>query len=817
MEEDRPNPDELLKAVTHEEKSARRGQLKIFLGMAAGVGKTYAMLEFAHKLQNEGRGVVVGIVNTHGRKETEALVHGLTVLPLIRLEYKGSTFEELDLEKILALKPDTVLIDELAHSNIPGTRHPKRWQDVEEILDNGINVITTLNVQHIESLKEVIETISGITIRETVPDSILENAAYIEMIDLTPQELLERLKEGKVYLGDQAEIARVHFFQEDRLTALREIALRFAAEKVDHDLRGMVSTIERANDWKPRERLLVAVSHSPLSQKLIRTSRRLAFQLNAPWIAVHVDTGLELEPEDAQMLTKNLALARDLGAEVVSTQDPDVVTAIERIARQKQVTQIIVGRSPSKPIFGLWKRKSIVDRLATECSDLDIHVIRQAASERVYKEKKPRKSSQRSGSEVPYIQIFWWVVLLTALNLFLDPYVGYKIVGFVFLIGISLLSLFYTKGPVFFGAILYGVVWDYFFIPPVGSFVITNNEDTVLLLLYMLTAIMTGSLTDRGRKNRELLIKREETAHALYEIVRLIAISPTSREIVEAVKLQLESVLDGTVKFIIKRQGNGLQFDAEANPKEQATAAWVFENGKEAGWSTDTLAASSNLYIPLKGYNEIVGVLTYRSLYNEPLSFQERTFLYSASQQLAYYLERRFTEEQERENELLAQAERIYDQMLESLAIGKTTPFNLDSAFQARIAPQHLESVNIKNIIEELVEEAQKNYPDAILQLTITTHLPKMKLDRSRIELLLHNLLTHACETAPRHLPIQITAFSSSNTVVLTIEHPGVSSDKDIWGIAVAKVIARDHKGTLTQEIMHPHRTKFTLSLPVQA
>lgn len=666
-EEERPNPDELLKAVTHEEMSAKRGQLKVFLGMAAGVGKTYAMLENAHKMQNEGRYVVVGIVNTHGRIETEALLKGLTVLPCTQIAYKGATFEELDLDKILVLKPDIVIVDELAHSNIPGTRHPKRWQDVKELLDNGIHVVTTLNIQHIESLKEVIETITGITIRETVPDSILENSDYIEMIDLTPQELLIRLKEGKVYLGDQAEIARVHFFQEDRLTALREIALRFAAEKVDHDLRSMVSTVERANGWKPRERLLVAVSHSPHSQRLIRTTRRLAFQLNAPWIAAHVDTGVGLEPDDAETLAKNLTLARDLGAEVVTTQDPDVVAALERIARQKQVTQIIAGRSPKKPLFGLWKRKSIVDRLATDCADIDIHIIRQAPSERMYKGKKAKRRTK----EAPYVQIFAWVILFTALNLFLDPYVGYKIVGFLFLVGISILSLFYTKGPVFFGAILYGLIWDYFFIPPIGSFVITHDEDSVLLALYMITAIMTGILTDRARSHREMLVKREEASHALYEIVRHIASSPKSHEIVEAVKAQLEAVLNGHVKFVIKKPENGLDFGSETNPKEQATATWVFENGKEAGWSTETLSASKSLYIPLKGYKEIVGVLTFRPSSADLLTVQEKNFLYSAGQQLAYYLERRFTEEHEREQELLQQAEKIYNQMLKSFAAGK--------------------------------------------------------------------------------------------------------------------------------------------------
>lgn len=814
MNEDRPNPDELLKAISFEEKSKHRGRLKVFLGMAAGVGKTYAMLEDAHKLVKEGYNVVVGIVNTHGRKETEELLQGLTIIPEKLLSYKGSTLEELDLETILTLKPDVVLVDELAHSNVPGSRHPKRWQDVEELLDNGIDVSTTVNVQHIESLKEIIETIAGITIRETVPDSIIESAASIEMIDLTPKELLQRLKEGKVYIGDQAEVARVNFFQEDRLTALREIVLRFAAEKVDHDLRGMVSTIERASGWKPRERLLVAISHSPHSQKLIRTTRRLAFALNAPWIAVHVDTGKALEAEDTQMLVKNLTLARDLGAEVITTQDPDIAVAIERIARQKQATQIIVGRSPRKPFLGLWKRKSLIDRLATDCEDLDIHVIRQAPHVHEYKRKKPLKPA----AIAPYFAILCWVWLFTLINMLIEPYVGYKVIGFLFLLGISVLSLFYTKGPVFFGAILYGISWDYFFIPPVGTFSMANEDNNMLLGLYVLTAIVTGILTDRARVHKDMLAKREESSHALYEIVRLISSSPSSSEIVQAVKAQLEAVLNGNFEFLIKRPENGLSFEEGTDPKEKATATWVFENDKEAGWSTDTLAASKYLYIPLRGYKDIVGVLTFRPHEERPLTFQEKNFLYTAGQQLAYYLERRFTEEQERQKELLEQVERIYDQMLKSFTPTRDAALDTMSSVAkmgGRIAPQHMEQCDIKAIIEESIQKMQAQHTSHLIKVTLDNRLPKMRLDQAQIELLLGNLLTNAIQTSPSGSHITTTATFSNNNVYITIEHPGDSSNKDVWGIAVAKVIARAHKGSLQQESLQPHGTRFSLRLPV--
>ena len=645
MEQGRPNPEELLKAVQHEEESVKKGRLKVFLGMAAGVGKTYAMLEDAHKLQDDGVDVVVGIVNTHGRVETESLLIGLSEVPPKVIEYRGASFQELNLEAVLERKPDCVLVDEFAHTNIPGSRHLKRWQDVVEILDNGIDVATTINVQHIESLKDVIETITGVVIHETVPDSVLEGATFIEVIDLTPTELLQRLHEGKVYLGTQAKIAIAHFFQEDRLTALREIALRFAATKVDHDLRGMVSTIGRMGIWRPRERLLVAISHSPHSKTLIRATRRLAFTLDAPWIAVHVDNGKELEEQEACSLSQNLELARELGAEIITTQESDIVSGIERIARQKAVTQIILGRPPPARFFGFERRFHLLDHLATECSDIDLHVIRQMPQADATKRKKIRLTF---GAITSYLYVIASIVLMTVISSFLVSYIGYKVVGFIFLLGILFLSLVFKKGPVILASILYGLIWDYFFIPPVKTFIISSDEDVFLLVLYVLTAVSTGILSDRERTQKEMLTKREETAEALYEIVREIASNPSSQKIVGSVTSRLSLILKGSCEVLLKPPGSQLQLDAANayDAKEKATAKWVFENVKEAGWSTSTLPMSQHLFIPLKGRNLTVGVLAFRPTSNQPLTTEEKNFLYTAGQQLAYYLERSYLEEQ---------------------------------------------------------------------------------------------------------------------------------------------------------------------------
>ncbi len=349
MKEERIDPDALLRAIQKEETKSKSGKLKIFFGMSAGVGKTYKMLEEAQQLHKEGQNILVGTINTHGRKETELLLQGLPLLPEKWIKYRETVFEELDLETILKRKPPLILIDELAHTNVPGSRHQKRWQDVIEILDHGIDVYTTLNVQHLESRKDLVENVSGIQIRETVPDSILERASNLELVDISPSELLHRLKEGKVYLGTQSEIAARNFFKEETLTALREITLRVAAEKVDHDLHSLLPT---GKEWKTREKLMVAISPSLSSQQLIRRTRRRAFELDAPWVVVYVDTGQRLSDQDQKLLHSHLNLAQELGAEVVITHDLTIASALQRVAKQKEITQLVMGRPSPPPFLG---------------------------------------------------------------------------------------------------------------------------------------------------------------------------------------------------------------------------------------------------------------------------------------------------------------------------------------------------------------------------------------------------------------------------------------------------------------------------------
>ncbi len=877
MEEERPNPDALLKAITREETLSSKGHLKIFLGMAAGVGKTYAMLEAAQKLKAEGLSLVIGTVNTHSRRETEALAQGLPIIPEKKILYKNILFGELDIDEIIKLKPSLAIIDELAHTNVPGSRHPKRWMDVIEILENGIDVYTTLNVQHIESLKDIVESITGIKIRETVPDSIVESATFIELVDLTTSELLQRLKEGKVYLGDKSEIAAKNFFQEDRLTALREVVLRYAAEKVDHDLHKMVSTIEHAERWKAREKLLVAISHSPYSQKLVRTTRRLAFALNAPWIAVYVNDGRTLDETDKNMLAKNLALARDLGGEVIMTNDPDIAKGIQRIARQRGVTQIILGRPPKGLFYYLFQKMSIFDKFAKECTDIDVHIIRQ---EHTQTRRKRLQSRAYQSQAYSYVNVLLLVLLLTVLNWALAPFVMYKVIGVIFLLGILFLSLFFTKGPVILASIICAFIWEIFFIPSAGRFLIFSDEDSALIALYIITAIATGILVDRAREQKEMLEKREDSTQALYDIARQLATIPSVKMALQTVKEHLSKLFNGTFEIITKGNDGNLEFDnsPSLDEKEKNVALWAFENGKEAGWNSETLSSSQNLYIPLKGFQEIVGIVVYHPKKDVPLNLEEKHFLYTICQQLAYYLERHISEERAQLSEQLKQIEQTYKFVLDRILLVFQPPLltienslkelkHQLSATKNKILSNQVDEIEnanedlkktITNIsvatqlsegtaalnkgmhsVKEVIDDCCQNLSPATqknrIRIEIQEDLPAVSFDFYLIELLLFNLLNNAFENSPADSIVEITAEKNGEYVVISVldEGEGIPDNQldAIFekfyrlpyaispgvglGLALAKTIAELHQGFIKAENRPDKGTKFSLYLPL--
>lgn len=872
-EERKLSPEELLTVIQREEAKAQKGRLKIFLGMCAGVGKTYSMLEEAQKMRSLGVQVSVGIVNTHGRVDTAALLEGLEQIPLQEIIYKETPFFEFNLDATLQKKPDLVIVDELAHTNIPGARHVKRWQDIMELLEQGIDVYTTLNVQHIESLKDVVEDITGVTIRETVPDLVVAAAAFVVLVDITVEELLSRLKEGKVYLGEQSVLAAQHFFQENRLTALRELVLRYMAEKIDHDLHDMSSALGQKEEWRPRERLLVCVSHSPHSQKLIRATRRYSSMLNAPWIALHVDDGMKLTSDEQVILNKNIAIARDLGAEVITVADTDIAEAIQRIARRRGVTQIIIGRTPKRTLFS---RCPLVDKLVLECTDIDIHVLRQTFKA-PYTHKK-KSFSLFEGSFLNYGLAAIATGLLTALNSYLASYFSHTFIGCVFLAGLLSLSLFLRRGPILFAALLSAAIWKYFFIPQAEA----STEDNIIIVLYVLIAGSTGILADRARTNREMLLKQEETSRALYEIVRNIASAPSIEHILQSVRRVLSRILNGSCDIIVKPMLDihppELLMTSLKDEKERACALWVLENGQEAGWSTNTLPATKHLFLPLKGFSEVVGILSYCPNKDVELTVEEKNFLYTVGKQLGNYFERSMTEEKQHKIDLLNQIEQIYKKVLDQVSSQFETPLStIQSAINelkgekavrdnkvasvamyciensagelirtiknagvlARLSAESLtlnkEKHHLSDLITTSCEQVKRSQNGHTLSIHIQEDLPLIKCDRALLEILFQNLLLNAMEYSPSKSTVQVEAKRHGNMLVVSIEDegkgipenmlhsvfekfyrlPGTSSMGLGLGLSIAKTIAELHGGRVLAANRKEGGTKISVFLPI--
>lgn len=820
-QDQRIDPDTLLEIINSEDANQGKGNLRIFLGMSAGVGKTYSMLRAARQKQLEKRNVLVGVVETHGRSETAQLLEGLKVLPKRTINYRGTDLEELDLDEILRLKPDLVLVDELAHSNVPESRHLKRYQDVLEILDAGIDVYTTLNVQHLESRKDSVEKIVGITIRETVPDSILERAQQIELVDIAPTELLKRLKEGKIYLGESAHHAAENFFKEDKLTALREIALRMTAERVDQDLQKF-SASKDESPWQTNERLLVTVSYTVDSEKMIRATRRLAYSLEAPWIALHVDTGVILGPQEQNQLEKNLNLARELRAEVVNTSDADIVSAINRISRQKNVTQVIIPRLERRWFQDLLEGGSILDRLLKESSELDIHVIRLDNQEGRKWELEDGLSLYRSRTGwIKYYYIAWVFAFVSMLGLLVEPYIGYRAVGFIFLLAVITTGFWGSISAVFFSATLSALIWNFGFIPPRFTFAISNADDLILCFANFAVALITGFLTNRIRIREKLIRDREEKTNVMNVILQDISASPNKQEFVTRVCLRISQYFGGKSWVILKSAQGVLLFNSMSDPeslddKEQAVALWAFQNYKNAGWSTETLSQAKCLYIPLKGVSELVGVLVYSpKLTLSKLSVEQKEFLLSIATQLGISLERHFLSQRLQETQRIKDSELLHQTLLNSISHEMRTPLTTiigassalekklqeDSSASELISHLSLASDRLNRVIENLLDmsrinsgvlglkmewhdpadligvalkKLERNLKDHPVNVTIPETLKLVEIDFRLMEHALSNLILNATQYAGPHCTIDINMELKNQKLFISIADNGI-------------------------------------------
>ncbi len=754
MEHLRPDPDQLLASIKKEDKKKTEGHLRIFIGMSAGVGKTYSMLEAAHQKLNEGFNVAVGVIETHGRVDTEAKLKGLKLIPRKLIEHRGVTLDEMNLEEILKIRPQIVLVDELAHTNAPGSRHPKRWQDVIEILENGIDVYSTINIQHVESRKDDVENITDVVIHETVPDSILERADHIEVIDIPPVDLLKRLEEGKVYFPEKAEQAKENFFKTDKLTALRQILLRFSADKVDAELQTIHTAMAKSKVWKTQEKILLAVGHGPQSEKLVRVTKQMATNLRCPWFAVYVDTGKELTQEDQKTLSRNLDLARELGAKVLTTSETDIVKGIDRVCHQYDVTQIVLGRPGFQPIQDFLAGGSLLDRLNKLNNQVSIHLVRLGSSYSRF--KLPEKVSRLKNIKIsPYVLATLYVFALGAFNKFILAHFGllsYRSIGMVFLFGVTFCGLFFPIGATIWASLLTVQVWNVFFIPPLYTFRIESPDDIALALSFFFTSAITGALTSVVKKNQNLLRDQEERASQLYNFSQLIVEAKDKNECIENLTKSLSKFLDSHVSISLKSDSGVLEYFKRGEdwmfnrPKEWAAALWAFEKGKVSGKWTDTLPDSSSFFVPLVARGDIVGVIGIQpNKQDSSLLINDREFVLSIATQVALYLQRELFYESAIESEKLKKSEKIHQTLMNSVSHEIKTPLTAISGIVTALEKvEHKDSETYKQLNRSLHESVErlKRIVDNMLDVSrLESGVLTLNEDWYSIEELIDNVL----------------------------------------------------------------------------
>lgn len=873
--ETRPNPDALLNAIQREEVAGRRGELKVFLGMCPGVGKTYAMLEAAQRELKAGREVLVGYVETHGRKETDALARDFETVPRRQIEYRDIKLTEMDLDGILARRPRLVLVDELAHTNAPGSRHPKRWQDVQELLEAGIHVFTTLNVQHVESRADTVRQITGTEIRETVPDSVLDHAV-LELVDLPPRELVERLREGKVYLPDRAAAAAQNFFREGNLHALRELALRLVADHVGEDTVEYRRTDAASTPWKTGNRLLVAVGPSPLSEALTRWTRRMADELRCPWLAVHVEGTRPLSESGQARLSQNLATARELGAEVITTTDDDLARGLLRVAVERNVTQIILGKPAVSGLMNGWRNRRLISRLMEESGDIDLHVI---------KAEKAQAPSEKFiwqplvGSDLKQYGLAAGAVAATGLaNLALAQLAGPRVPGLVFLLVVVMLALFVGRGPVLLAGALSALVWNFFFLPPRFTFIISGAEDGILFAAYFLVALVLGQLVARIRAQADAERRREERSTALYELTRELAEAGSRDEVVWQLLGQVSRVFRAPAAISVFTEDKLCPHPDNTltlTEKEFSVSDWAFRHGKAAGRFTDNLPGAAALHLPLATTRKSLGVLAV-ALPEQNLSLAQRDLLETFARQAALVLDRVELRSAAEQTRLLAESERMSRVLLNSISHELRTPLAASTSAASALAESNdpggerqraligeiqeangrlnrivgnlldvarLESGKVvpridwydaRDIVQTTIRELRRELAGRPLKLELPHDPMLVRCDFSLMQHALANLLMNAVAHTPAGGTIEIQARFEEGEVVLNVADSGPGIAPEIMprifdkffrgpnaatggsglGLTIARGFMEAQSGKITADNRPGGGASFALRLP---
>jgi len=826
LDDTRPDPDALLAMAQRSESG--RGRLHIFLGMCPGVGKTYAMLLAARRAAAEGRQVLVGVVETHARRETETLLEGLEVLPRKRIEHRGTTVEEFDLDAALERRPDLLLVDELAHTNAPGSRHPKRYHDVMELIAAGINVHTTLNVQHLESRADVVAQITRATQRETVPDSVLDDADEVELVDVTPAQLRQRLAEGKVYLGERAEAAALNFFKEENLTALREMALRTTAERVDQELREKMRAQNISGPWKSGERLLVAVGPSPYSESLIRWTRRAAAARDCPWVALHVESSTLLDDAARQRVSRQLALARQLGAEVVTVSGHSVSDALLRAARERNVTQVVVG----KPLARRWwhglRGGSLLDALLRDSGDIEVCAVRPVALLSGQPVPGAREERTEAANPTEWVQAAGIVALTTALGMLVERWAGYRSVALLYLLAVVLAAFRLGRWQVFATATLGALAWNFLFIPPRFTLHIKEPHDAMMCAMLFIVALALGHFATRLRRRETAERERERRTAALLELTNKTALAAELDAGLAAALRQIEGLFHVKTALLLRDDDtHGLRetpHPASAyrpDVKEFSVAAWAFDKKQPAGRFTDTLPDVATLWLPLQARTAVMGTLGVLAYPDQSLTLGERDWLQNFAVQIASVLEKEHFMQAFQAAEVSEASERLRRTLLDSVSHELKTPL---AALQAaadgmdrepgqsarylgelRAAMRRL-TRTVNNLLDMTRLESGAVQPaldwcevkelcDGALELVgdalhlhafvrdVPENLPMVKLDQALVEQALANLLLNAAMHTPPEAEVVLRARIEDKTLSLSVldRGPGIPEGDTGW------------------------------------
>ncbi len=821
----RPSPEALLEAARREER--RSGRLKIFVGAAPGVGKTYEMLQQARARKQDGYDVVVGVVETHGRKETQALLDGLELIPRKRLDYKGQSLEEMDLDAIIARHPQIALVDELAHTNAPGSRHPKRYLDIEELLNRGINVYTTVNIQHIESLNDVVAQITHVRVRETVPDSVFDRADGIELVDLTPDDLIERLKEGKVYVPKQAERALEHYFSPGNLTALRELALRRTAERVDEQLLTHMQAHAIPGPWAAGERILVCVSEDPRAAGLVRYAKRLADRLHAPFTALCVETrrSLQWNEEERDRVADTLRLAEALGGEAITIPGAGrrIADDIVGFAQANNVTQIVIGKAARSRWFEIL-HGSVVHDLVRRSGNISVHVI---AGDELARDPIPKKTLRAAEGAAPfdpwpYVVALAAVAAALGVGKLIQPLLGIENVDLVFLTAVVGIAVRYGLWPSLFATVASSLCYNFFFLPPLYTFTITDPTNLAAFAFFTIVAVVVSHFAARGRTQTVAAHDRVRTVELLYAFSRKLAGVGTLDDVLWATAYQAALMLKVRVVLLLPEEGSivvkaGYPPEDILDEADVAAAKWAWQNDRVAGRGSDTLPGAKRLFLPMRTGRGAIGVMGIDSDKTGPLlTPDQRRLLDALIDQAALAIERVYLVEDVDRAKRTIETDRLRSALLTSISHDLKTPLAavLGAASTLRDLSAGLNDAEKADLLATVIDESERLnrfianlldmtklesgavVPNTALhdlgeivgsalrraskilalhrvELDLAAGLPMLEMDAVLFEQALFNLLDNAAKYSPPGTTIRIQSWRDQDAVCLQVLDEG--------------------------------------------